>query len=122
MQDLTRALTSIESFKALKLLSNFNSYLQILYSCCSITQLIQVLCRDSSDIEIFLIGTAALANITFIDNIACEFLNQFSTAQVLIENCYLKNFDSIFVKDQVRETKSFFTITATILVFIIILN
>lgn len=33
---------------------------------------------------------------------ACEYLNQFSTAQVLIENYYLKNYNSIFVKDQVQ--------------------
>ncbi len=59
-----------------------------------------VLCRDSTDIEIFLIGTAALANITFMDKMACEYLNQFSTAQVLIENYYLKSFNSIFIKDQ----------------------
>ena len=63
--------------------------------------LIQVLCRDSSDIEIFLIGTAALANITFLDKMACEYLNKFGTAQVLIENYYLKSYNSIFVKDQV---------------------
>lgn len=31
---------------------------------------------------------------------ACEYLNQFSTAQVLIENYYLKSFNSIFIKDQ----------------------
>ncbi len=66
------------------------------------TILLKVLCRDSSDIEIFLIGTAALANITFLDKTASEFLNKFSTAQVLIENYYLKNYSSIFVKDQVK--------------------
>jgi hypothetical protein len=59
-----------------------------------------VLCRDSSDIEIFLIGCAALANITFLDRQACEYLNQFSTTQVLIENYYLKSYCSIFIKDQ----------------------
>jgi hypothetical protein len=67
-----------------------------------LTRALTVLCRDSSDIEIFLIGLAALANITFVDNIACECFRQFSTAQVLIENYYLKNYNSIFVKDQVR--------------------
>ena len=67
-----------------------------------LTRALTVLCRDSSDIEIFLIGIAALANITFVDNIACECFRQFSTAQVLIENYYLKNYNSIFVKDQVR--------------------
>ena len=67
-----------------------------------LTRALTVLCRDSSDIEIFLIGIAALANITFVDNITCECFRQFSTAQVLIENFYLKNYNSIFVKDQVR--------------------
>jgi hypothetical protein len=38
---------------------------------------------------------------TFMDSIACEFLNQFNTAQIIIENCYLKNHSSIFIKDQV---------------------
>jgi hypothetical protein len=38
---------------------------------------------------------------TFMDSIACEFLNQFNSAQIIIENCYLKNHNSIFIKDQV---------------------
>jgi hypothetical protein len=38
---------------------------------------------------------------TFMDSIACEFLNQFNTSQIIIENCYLKNHSSIFIKDQV---------------------
>jgi hypothetical protein len=81
------------------------------------------LCRDASDTEIFLIATAALArknmimrselgfillfisfikkDMTFMDSIACEFLNQFNTSQIIIENCYLKNHSSIFIKDQV---------------------
>lgn len=60
-----------------------------------------MLCRDASDTEIFLISTAALAHMTFMDTIACEFLNQFSSAQIIIESCYLKNHNSIFIKDQV---------------------
>lgn len=55
--------------------------------------------------EIFLIGIAALANLSFLDQPACEYLNQFSTMQVLIENFYLKSFNSIFVKDQVKKRK-----------------
>ena len=35
---------------------------------------------------------------------ACEYLNRFGTAQVLIENYYLKNYTSIFVKDQVKNS------------------
>lgn len=68
-----------------------------------LTRALTVLCRDSSDIEIFLIGIAALANLTFVDNVSCECFRQFSTAQVLIENFYLKNYNSIFVKDQVSK-------------------
>jgi hypothetical protein len=60
------------------------------------------LCRDSSDIEIFLIGTAALANLTFLEKEACDCLNKYGSVQVLIENYYLKNYNSIFVKDQVK--------------------
>lgn len=95
MQDLIRALTSKISTKLKFFLRKIK---KISFQT---TKKKQVLCRDSSDIEIFLIGTAALANLTFIDNVACEHLNQFSTAQVLIENFYLKNYNSIFVKDQV---------------------
>lgn len=60
-----------------------------------------ILCRDASDTEVFLIGTAALAHMTFMDSIACEFLHTFGTARIIIENCFFKNHNSIFIKDQV---------------------
>jgi hypothetical protein len=41
-----------------------------------------------------------------LDKQACDCLTQFGTIQVLIENYYLKNYNSIYVKDQVGQFKS----------------
>ena len=94
VQDLIRALTGLSHIE------------YRILSCIFLTRVFLlniVLCRDSSDIEIFLIGAAALANLTFSDCLVYEYFSQFGTLQVLIENYYLKNYTSIFVKDQVTK-------------------
>ena len=59
------------------------------------------LCVESSSHEVFLLGSAALANITFMDSLACDYLLQYNTAALLIEACHLDKANSLFAKDQV---------------------
>ena len=60
------------------------------------------LCSEASSHEVFLLACAALANITFTDNMACDYLLQYSTARVLVDACQQKKAHSVFSKDQVR--------------------
>ncbi len=60
-----------------------------------------VLCMEASSHDVFLLGSAALANITFMDSMACDFLIQHQKAKILIEACTLEKADTLFVKDQV---------------------
>ena len=59
------------------------------------------MCVESSNHEVFLLGSAALANMTFMDSLACDYLSQYNTAAVLIEACHLDKTSSVFAKDQV---------------------
>ncbi|ELT97127.1 hypothetical protein CAPTEDRAFT_182206 [Capitella teleta] len=59
------------------------------------------LCIEASSAEVFLLACAALANMTFMDSLACDFLAQYHTPRVLIEACTLKKAQTIFAKDQV---------------------
>ena len=59
------------------------------------------LCSEASSHEVFLLACAALANITFTDNMACDYLLQYSTARVLVDACQQKKAHSVFSKDQV---------------------
>ena len=59
------------------------------------------LCEDASSHEVFLLGCAALANITFTDVMACDFLMQHSTPRVLLQACHAHKAHSLFSKDQV---------------------
>lgn len=61
------------------------------------------LCIEASSPEVFLLGCAALANMTFMDSMACDFLAQYHTARTLIEACTLKKAHTVFAKDQVGE-------------------
>ena len=56
---------------------------------------------EASTHEVFLLGAAALANITFMDSLACDYLLHYHTASVLIEACMLNKAESLFAKDQV---------------------
>ena len=49
----------------------------------------------------FLLGCAALANMTFMDTMACDMLLLYHTAKVLVDACGTTNADSLFAKDQV---------------------
>ena len=57
---------------------------------------------DATNHEVFLLGAAALANMTFMDSMACEFLGSYGTARVLIEACHLEKASTLFAKDQVH--------------------
>ena len=59
------------------------------------------MCSESSNHEVFLLGAAALANITFMDSMACDYLLQYNTARVLIHACAQNKAESLFAKDQV---------------------
>ena len=67
---------------------------------------VSVLCVSADSHEVFLLGAAALANITFMDNMACDYLLQYNTARVLIESCQQEKAQSLFAKDQVRQTQT----------------
>ncbi|XP_043938717.1 protein inscuteable homolog isoform X2 [Protopterus annectens] len=60
------------------------------------------LCQFASSGEVFLLASAALANITFFDTMACEVLLQLNAAQILINACHDRmRVDTPYSKDQV---------------------
>lgn len=61
------------------------------------------LCQEASSGEVFLLASAALANITFFDKMACEMLLQLNAIRVLLEACSDKQrVDTPYTRDQVR--------------------
>ncbi|XP_033909863.2 protein inscuteable homolog [Acipenser ruthenus] len=66
-----------------------------------VTALIK-LCQHASSGEVFLLASAALANITFFDTMASEILLQLSAVRILFEACRdRKRVDTPYSKDQV---------------------
>ncbi|XP_072128627.1 protein inscuteable homolog isoform X1 [Mobula birostris] len=66
-----------------------------------VTALIK-LCKDASSSEVFLLASAALANITFFDSMACEILLQLNATKILIQACHdPQRVDTPYSKDQV---------------------
>lgn len=62
------------------------------------------LCQEATSGEVFLLASAALANITFFDTIACEMLLQLDAMNILIAACGDKQrVDSPYSRDQVSE-------------------
>ncbi|XP_013413958.1 protein inscuteable homolog isoform X1 [Lingula anatina] len=59
------------------------------------------LCMQTHSHEVFLLATAAIANITFMDSMACDSLMQFDAARIMIEACQVNKAESMFAKDQV---------------------
>uniref|UniRef100_A0A2K6P9Y4 INSC spindle orientation adaptor protein n=1 Tax=Rhinopithecus roxellana TaxID=61622 RepID=A0A2K6P9Y4_RHIRO len=60
------------------------------------------LCQEASSGEVFLLASAALANITFFDTMACEMLLQLNAIRVLLEACSDKQrVDTPYTRDQV---------------------
>ncbi|CAI5763352.1 protein inscuteable homolog [Podarcis lilfordi] len=60
------------------------------------------LCQEATSGEVFLLASAALANITFFDTIACEMLLQLDAMNILIAACGDKQrVDSPYSRDQV---------------------
>lgn len=59
------------------------------------------LCYSTVSHETFLLGTAAVANITFMDSQACEILQLLEAPKILIHAAGTKKAQSLFVKDQV---------------------
>ncbi|CAH1250641.1 INSC [Branchiostoma lanceolatum] len=58
------------------------------------------LCETATSPEVFLLGSAAIANITFLDSMASEFLARYQVARVLITSSVRLKVSSIFIKDQ----------------------
>ena len=58
-------------------------------------------CDRASNSNIFLVATSAIANITFMDSMACECLATYNTATVLIAGCHMNKADTMYCKDQV---------------------
>uniref|UniRef100_A0A3B5B6C8 INSC spindle orientation adaptor protein n=1 Tax=Stegastes partitus TaxID=144197 RepID=A0A3B5B6C8_9TELE len=66
-----------------------------------VTALIK-LCESASCGEVFLLASAALANITFFDSMACEILLQLNAIQILLQACKdRQRVDTPYSKDQV---------------------
>uniref|UniRef100_A0A8D2ZD94 INSC spindle orientation adaptor protein n=1 Tax=Scophthalmus maximus TaxID=52904 RepID=A0A8D2ZD94_SCOMX len=66
-----------------------------------VTSLIK-LCESASCGEVFLLASAALANITFFDSMACEILLQLNAVQILLQACKdRQRVDTPYSKDQV---------------------
>ncbi|TRY85897.1 hypothetical protein DNTS_011919 [Danionella cerebrum] len=60
------------------------------------------LCESASCGEVFLLASAALANITFFDSMACEILLQLNAVHILLEACRdRQRVDTPYSKDQV---------------------
>ncbi|KAK3595203.1 hypothetical protein CHS0354_021518 [Potamilus streckersoni] len=59
------------------------------------------LCYNTASHEIFLLSTAAISNITFIDHHTCEVLQQLNAPRHLIHCSYTRKAQSIFCKDQI---------------------
>nr|XP_002734766.1 PREDICTED: protein inscuteable homolog [Saccoglossus kowalevskii] len=59
------------------------------------------LTKDASNSDVFLVATAAIANVTFMDSMASEFLAQYNAASVLIQGCKRNKAPSLYAKDQV---------------------
>ncbi|XP_032894389.1 protein inscuteable homolog [Amblyraja radiata] len=60
------------------------------------------LCKDASSSEVFQLASAALANITFFDSMACETLLQLNATKTLIQACRdPQRVDTPYAKDQV---------------------
>lgn len=61
------------------------------------------LCQEASSGEVFLLASAALANITFFDTMACEILLQLNAMKILLAACSDKRIvDTPYSRDQVR--------------------
>ncbi|KAJ8249144.1 hypothetical protein GJAV_G00231640 [Gymnothorax javanicus] len=66
-----------------------------------VTALIK-LCEEASTGEVFLLASAALANITFFDTMACEILLQLNAVHILLQACHdRQRVDTPYSKDQV---------------------
>ena len=60
------------------------------------------LCATASCGEVFLLASAALANITFFDSMACEILLQLNAVHILLGACSdRQRVDTPYSKDQV---------------------
>lgn len=62
------------------------------------------LCQEAASGEVFLLASAALANITFFDTMACEMLLQLNAVNILLATCGDKQkVDTPYSRDQVSE-------------------
>ncbi|XP_037694736.1 protein inscuteable homolog isoform X1 [Choloepus didactylus] len=60
------------------------------------------LCQEASSGEVFLLASAALANITFFDTMACDMLLQLNAIRILLEACSDKQrVDTPYTRDQI---------------------
>ncbi|KAJ7411168.1 Protein inscuteable like protein [Willisornis vidua] len=62
------------------------------------------LCQEASSGEVFLLASAALANITFFDTMACEILLQLNAMKILLAACSDKRLvDTPYSRDQISQ-------------------
>ena len=70
------------------------------------SSIVAALCLSASTHEVFLLGAAAIANITFMDPLSSDYLLQYSTVMVLVQCCSLQKAESLFAKDQVSQRRA----------------
>uniref|UniRef100_K1PX53 Inscuteable-like protein n=1 Tax=Magallana gigas TaxID=29159 RepID=K1PX53_MAGGI len=59
------------------------------------------LCNSTKTEEIFLLSSAAIANMTFMDSTTCEILQKIQAPRILCSSCHSNIAKSLFSKDQV---------------------
>lgn len=73
----------------------------------SLFQWILGLCNSTKTEEIFLLSSAAIANMTFMDSTTCEILQKIQAPRILCSSCHSNIAKSLFSKDQVIFVLSF---------------
>ncbi|XP_071791430.1 protein inscuteable homolog isoform X1 [Asterias amurensis] len=59
------------------------------------------LCENASSSSVFVISTSAIANITFMDSMACECLASYHTTRALVKGCKGGKASTLYCQDQV---------------------
>ncbi|PAA65660.1 hypothetical protein BOX15_Mlig024782g2 [Macrostomum lignano] len=67
----------------------------------SLVKSLTLLCKEADCHDVFLLASAAIANITFISPASFEYMLKYNTVRALVDACQLSKAASLFAKDQV---------------------
>ncbi|XP_033096667.1 protein inscuteable homolog [Anneissia japonica] len=62
------------------------------------------LCKLAPSPSVFMVATAAISNITFMDSMSCDYLATYNTAEALLSGCKSGKAESLYCKDQIATT------------------